>query len=105
MKARSKRGFFFLNKKTILLTEISGEAFRAILQYLYSDDCKLNEENAVEVMCKAAEFQLVRLCEKAEQMLAHLMDSDNVEAIAELAQKFGRFDLEKICKRIIKIVK
>lgn len=61
-----------------LTTQASSETFYEFLKFLYCDTVQLNEENAVELLFLADEYDVVRLKDMAEQFICGMVSVENV---------------------------
>ena len=81
----------------IRITDAEEESFKEFLRYLYTDDCEMTAENAVQVMYLAKKYLISSLTEKCCKVLEACIKPDNVLAVLEQAVRFDEKGLEAKC--------
>ncbi|KAF6022968.1 ABTB1 [Bugula neritina] len=85
----------------IVLHDISIEAFKCVLYYIYTDSCELVEDTVFEVLYKADMYLLPGLKKYCAAFIADLIDEENVFQIFEMSRLFNLPKLEDQCTEFI----
>ena len=85
----------------IHLPDADEESFEEFLRFLYTDDCELTAENAIEVMYLAKKYLVSSLAEKWCEILEANIKPDNVFVVLEQAVQFDEKELEAKCWRLV----
>ena len=85
----------------IRLEDTDDESFKEFLRFLYTDDCKINAENAIGVMYLAKKYLISSLTEKCCSVLEASIKPDNVFTVLEQAMQFDEKKLEEKCWDIV----
>jgi len=64
----------------VVVPDVSEEAFRALLAYVYSDRLELNDQSVMDVMCKAHQYGMLPLYIHCMRYVVHHISKDNVVA-------------------------
>ena len=84
-------------ESTIRLEDTDDENFKEFLRFLYTDDCKINAENAIGVMYLAKKYLISSLTEKCCSVLEASIKPGNVFTVLEQAMQFDEKKLEEKC--------
>ena len=79
----------------IRIEDAEEESFKEFLRFLYTDDCKITAENAIEVLYLAKKYLISSLAEKCCEILEASIRPENVFAVLEQAIKFDEKELEE----------
>jgi hypothetical protein len=85
-----------------LKIEVHPEAFREILQFIYTDECKITGEIVMFLTYAAKKYMLPALNDKCVEFLNQNLDVDNACIILEQALFFQNDDLSERCLDIVK---
>ena len=85
----------------ICLPDADEESFKEFLRYLYTDDCKITAENAIEILYLAKKYLMTSLTEKCCKVLEASIKPDNVFMVLEQAIRFDEQKLEAKCWDIV----
>ena len=85
----------------IRLPDTDEESFEEFLRFLYTDDCKITTENAIQVMYLAKKYFISSLTEKCCKILEESIKPDNVFAVLEQAVQFDEKELEAKCWEVV----
>ena len=88
-------------ESTICLTDAEEESFEEFLRFLYTDDCKINAENAIGVLYLAKKYLISSLAEKCCKVLEASITLDNVFVVLEHALRLDEKRLETKCWDIV----
>ena len=90
------------NQTLLSLKSVSFESMSLILDYFYTREIAINDENVVELL-NAASFLLVTPVKNAcIEVLSRRLGSDNCFSIMQIAEQFGADELAKKAKDFIK---
>ena len=79
----------------IRIEDADEESFKDFLRFLYTDDCKITAENAIEVLYLAKKYLISSLAEKCCQILEASIKPENAFAVLEQAIQFDEKELEE----------
>ena len=88
----------------IELPDIKNSVFQELLEFIYTDkmdDLPLDNQDLVYLMMVANQFQLERLKEMTEKVLASSLDEDNVLSLWEVAGLHEAVQLKRLCLNFI----
>ena len=85
----------------IRLKDTDDESFKEFLRFLYTDDCKINAENAIGIMYLARKYLISSLTEKCCSVLEASIKPGNVFTVLEQAMQFDEKKLEAKCWDIV----
>ena len=88
-------------ESSIRLEDTDDESFKEFLRFLYTDDCKINAENAIGVMYLAKKYLIWSLTEKCCRVLEASIKPGNVFTVLEQAMQFDEKKLEEKCWDIV----
>lgn len=90
------------NQKVLNLQSVSFQSMSLLLDYFYSREIVINDENVLELL-NASSFLLVTPVKNAcIEVLSRRLGSDNCFSIMQIAEQFGADELAKIAKDFIK---
>jgi len=75
--------------------DVNGDIMNMIIDYAYTYEIKLNENNVYEILSAANQLQVLELVSLCENYLYEKLNPDNVLGIREFASffcKLNRFD-------------
>jgi len=81
----------------IIPFEMHSNSFKTLLDYMYSDTVDIPEDEAVEVMTTANEFNLDRLKTICEEFIAQGVDCENVSWLFEICDRIEATQLKAFC--------
>ena len=91
------------NQKLVSLQSVSFQSMSLLLDYFYSREIVINDENVHELL-NASSFLLVTPVKKAcIEVLSGSLDSDKCFSIMQIAEQFGADELAKRAKDFIKV--
>ena len=91
------------NQKLLSLQSVSFQSMSILLDYFYSREIVINDENVHELL-NASSFLLVTPVKKAcIEVLSRRLGSDNCFSIMQIAEQFGADELAKRAKDFIKL--
>ena len=91
------------NQTLLSLKSVSYQSMSLILDYFYTREIVINDENVVELL-NASSFLLVTPVKKAcIEVLSRRLGSDNCFSIMQIAEQFGADELAKRAKDFIKL--
>lgn len=73
------------NDRIVDIHDIPGPTINAILDYIYTREIKLNEENIYQILPAANQLQVLELVSLCEQFLIEKLNPENVIGIREFA--------------------
>mmetsp|Transcript_30954 Transcript_30954/g.30428 ORF Transcript_30954/g.30428 Transcript_30954/m.30428 type:complete len:124 (+) Transcript_30954:628-999(+) len=82
-------------QEKIKIESISYQVFLHLLRYLYTDDCDINLENAMELFEAADIFGIDRLKMMCEQTIMSNIDIDNAAAIFQASDMHNATSLRE----------
>ena len=85
----------------IRLDDTDDKGFEEFLRFLYTDDCKINADNAIGVMYLAKKYLISSLAEKCFSVLETSIKAGNVFTVLEQAMQFDEQKLEAKCWDIV----
>ncbi|XP_053373262.1 BTB/POZ domain-containing protein 6-like [Mercenaria mercenaria] len=89
------------SSKILQVPDIEHEIFRVLLQFIYTEDCTVNEDNVMPILYSAKKYETSRLTEKCKDYLNTQLSTDNVCVILQHAHKFDEAELEQKCLQFI----
>jgi hypothetical protein len=98
------RSFRESGEKTVKVEVAEGSSVAAsvlVLEYLYTSNIVINNNNVFEVLAAADKLQLTSLCESCEAYLAHNLCEGSVCSIWKASHILGLSQLEVKCKDLI----
>ena len=81
----------------VYLSDTNDDSLGEFLKFLYTDDCRLTENNAVFVLYLAEKYNVPSLSEKCVEFLAANIAEENVFVVLQQALKFDKKKLENKC--------
>ena len=88
-------------ESSIRLEDTDDESFKEFLRFLYTEDCKISAENAIEVMYLAKKYLIWSLAEKCCSVLEESIKPGNVFTVLDQAMQFDEKKLEEKCWGIV----
>ena len=85
----------------ITLADISSSTFRSVIKYMYTGECSVNHDNALELLHAAHMFCLDGLSRGIESFLFQAVSVENAIEILIAAHRFTLSDLEEHCVEFI----
>ena len=79
----------------IRIEDAEEESFKEFLRFLYTDDCKITAENAIEVLYLAKKYLISSLAKKCCEILEESIKPENVFTVLEQAVQFDEKELEE----------
>lgn len=75
---------------------INGDMMNLILDYIYTNEIKLNESNIYEILSASNQLQILELMLLCEDYLIEKLNSENILGIKEFASFFCKFLFNRI---------
>ena len=88
-------------ESTICLTDAEEESFEEFLRFLYTDDCKITQDNAIGVLYLAEKYLISSLTARCCKTLTVSITRDNVFVMLEQAIHFDEKTLEAKCWDVV----
>ena len=86
---------------TIHLPDTDEESLEVFLRFLYTEDCKMTAEDALNVMYLSKKYIVPSLTEKCVEVFHESLQPDNVVTVLEQAMHFDEKELEKKCLEVV----
>lgn len=83
------------NDRIVDIHDIQGETMSWILDYVYTREIKLTEENIYDILPAANQLQVLELFELCENYLYKRLQTENVLGIREFAMFFCEYSPEE----------
>lgn len=85
----------------IAIPDIENDVFQHMLEYIYSEDTKVDTTNAIQILYSARKYGITGLEEKCRRVLEHGLTTSNVCNILHEADKFDELTLKNKCLEYI----
>jgi hypothetical protein len=80
------------NDRIVDIHDIHGDIMNLILDYTYTREIKLTEENIYDILPAANQLQVLELVSRCENYLYEKLNPENVLGIREFASFFCKLD-------------
>jgi len=87
--------------KPIRISDVSPSAFRSILRYLYTDELQFADEDMMDVMRKAREMQLLRVCNHTIRQCTHGITLNNAVLWFVKADEYKLDEMREVTLRFL----
>lgn len=92
------------NQKELVLKEIHGVSLKSIIDYCYTGNIDITENNVAYIVAAAFSFNLAKVEQKCAQFWESILSVENCVSILQMADKYNLLDLRSkaltfICKK------
>jgi len=97
-KSMFESGMKESTEKIVTIADIAPDVFKAILEYIYTDDVEdINSDIVIDLLIVATEYRLTRLVRLVENVIGFSLDVDNIGCIVDLSDTYDCQALWRTC--------